>query len=88
MSGARSDQYDPGPATAAAKGSRDAMPQSPPICRYFAYAHLPAALQAVSEPFAALVDVLLKHTPPGAEQSVCLLKLLEAKDAAVRAALP
>lgn len=60
---------------------------SPPICRFFTYSHLPPRLQAVSEPFCALVDVVLRTTQPGPEQTVCLRKLLEAKDAAVRAAL-
>lgn len=81
-------QYDPADATRAATEARNAMPASPPICKYFAYAHLPPFLQAVSEPFCALVDVVLRTTQPGAEQSACLRKLLEAKDCAVRAALP
>jgi len=75
-------------ATAAAKEARDALAGGPPICKFFAYSHLPPFLQAVSEPFCALVDVVLKTTAPGAEQSACLRKLLEAKDCAVRAALP
>jgi hypothetical protein len=74
--------------TAAAKEARDALAGSPPICKFFAYSHLPPFLQAVSEPFCALVEVVLKTTTPGAEQSACLRKLLEAKDCAVRAALP
>lgn len=74
--------------TAAAKEARDALPTSPPICKYFAYSHLPPFLQAVSEPFCALVDRMLRETPPGAEQSAGLRKLLEAKDCFVRAALP
>lgn len=58
-----------------------------PILRYFRWDHLPKHLQEVSAKFAALaheIDAL----PDGAEKSVALRKLLESKDAAVRAALP
>lgn len=58
-----------------------------PILRFFAWQHLPSELQKVSQPFAALASLV--HTlPRNAERSVALRKLLEAKDAAVRAALP
>lgn len=50
----------------------------------FRYDHLPPHLQAMSKPFAALADVLSK-TIEGPEAAVALRKLLEAKDAAVRA---
>lgn len=66
---------------------RDAS-KDPLICKYFAYSHLPPGLQAASRPFCDLVEVVLNTTQPGAEQSACLRKLLEAKDCAVRAALP
>lgn len=62
-------------------------PQMPPILRYFEYAHLPPHLQKVSKPFCDLAETLLGVTASGAEQSVALRKLLESKDAAVRAAL-
>lgn len=58
-----------------------------PITRHFSYAHLPEYLRAVSAPCCALVDVMLKNTAPGAEQSAGLRKLLEAKDCFVRAAI-
>lgn len=61
---------------------------SAPILRYFAYAHLPQHLAAVSQPFAELAQEIDSHLPDGAEKSVALRKLLESKDAAVRAALP
>lgn len=61
--------------------------QTPPILRYFAFAHLPEHLQAVSAPFADLAHRLVESLPPGPETSVALRKLLESKDAAVRAAL-
>ena len=59
-----------------------------PILRYFKFGHLPEHLKAVSAPFAQLANDLDEALPDGAEKSVALRKLLESKDAAVRAALP
>jgi hypothetical protein len=59
----------------------------PPILRYFTAEHLPAELRAVSRRFAELAQWVAADLPAGAEQSTALRKLLEAKDAAVRAAL-
>lgn len=56
-----------------------------PILRYFHYSHLPAVLQASSKPFCDLARHIIETTPRNAERSVALRKLLEAKDAAVRA---
>lgn len=66
------------------------MPEqsAPPILRYFKFGHLPERLRAVSAPFADLANQLVEALPPGPELSVALRKLLESKDAAVRAALP
>ena len=58
------------------------------ILRFFHYAHLPATLQSRSEPFCKLARHLIDTTPRNPERTVALRKLLEAKDAAVRAALP
>jgi hypothetical protein len=58
-----------------------------PILRFFHYAHLPAALQGRSAPFCNLARHLIDTTNRNAERTVALRKLLEAKDAAVRAAL-
>lgn len=55
------------------------------ILRFFHYAHLPAALQPRSKPFCDLARHLINTTPRNAERTVALRKLLEAKDAAVRA---
>ncbi|MFD3802653.1 hypothetical protein ACFWTC_03270 [Streptomyces sp. NPDC058619] len=60
----------------------------PPILRYFESGHLPDRLKSVSSPFSVLARQLVDSLPPGPELSVALRKLLEAKDAAVRAALP
>lgn len=57
------------------------------ILRYFHYAHLPDVLKARSKPFADLARQLIETTPRNPERTVALRKLLEAKDAAVRAAL-
>lgn len=54
---------------------------------FFGYGHLPERLQAVSRPFGELAVELLGLCADGPELSVSLRKLLEAKDAAVRAAL-
>lgn len=55
---------------------------------YFKYDHLPAELQEISKPFCDLAQAMAEKLPGGAEVAVCLRKLLEAKDCAVRAALP
>lgn len=62
-------------------------PEQSPILRYFAYDHLPLNLQEVSAPFCALAVQIENTLPRGPEKSVALRKLLESKDAAVRAAL-
>lgn len=56
-----------------------------PILRFFHYGHLPAALQAASRPFCELALHIVTTLPRNAERTVALRKLLEAKDAAVRA---
>lgn len=58
-----------------------------PILRFFDYAHLPPALQGRSAPFCNLARHLIDTTNRNAERTVALRKLLEAKDAAVRAAI-
>jgi len=58
------------------------------ILRYFHYAHLPDKLQATSKRFFDLVCYTVENVPRNAERTVALRKLLEAKDAAVRANLP
>ncbi|WP_317453982.1 hypothetical protein [Streptomyces sp. TRM68416] len=58
------------------------------ILRYFEYTHLPPLLRGVSSRFHALAWALLEEDYlEGPELTVALRKLLEAKDAAVRAAL-
>lgn len=59
-----------------------------PILHFFHYAHLPAALQSASKPFCDLAEHIVTSLPRNPERTVALRKLLEAKDAAVRANLP
>lgn len=61
------------------------MPE--PIQQFFTYAHLPPHLQAVSKPFGDLAALIEATVPRNAERTVALRKILEAKDAAVRAVL-
>lgn len=56
------------------------------LLRFFRFGHLPEVLQQVSARFAACAVFVAVHTD-GPEATVALRKLLEAKDAAVRAAL-
>lgn len=56
-----------------------------PILQYFHYSHLPATLQEASKPFCDLAGHIVRTLPRNAERTVALRKLLEAKDAAVRA---
>ncbi len=58
------------------------------LLRYFKYDHLPVHLQTQSKPFGDLAGHIVDTLKPSAERTVALRKLLEAKDCAVRAALP
>jgi len=51
---------------------------------FFQHAHLPKDLAEVSRPFGELAHKVAEHLD-GPEVTVCLRKLLEAKDCAVRA---
>lgn len=70
------------------------------IEQFFAYEHLPEKLQAISKPFCDLARAIVGYEdgmpegtstqfplPRNPERTVALRKLLDAKDAAVRAAL-
>lgn len=59
-----------------------------PILQFFHYAHLPPKLQTTSHQFFMLASFIINNLPRNAERTVALRKLLEAKDAAVRANLP
>jgi ABC-type uncharacterized transport system YnjBCD substrate-binding protein len=72
-----------------AKGSELLEANATPdqIMQFFAWEHLPQHLAAVSAPFGHLARVIAETIPRNAERTVALRKLLEAKDAAVRARL-
>ena len=60
------------------------------IMQFFGYEHLPPHLQKMSAPFCELARALVDETnglPRNPERTVALRKLLEAKDAAVRAVI-
>ena len=57
------------------------------MMKWFAYSHLPEKLQLISKPFGDLATFVVTTIDSGPERTVALRKLLEAKDAAVRAAL-
>lgn len=56
------------------------------ILQFFAFAHLPPHLQDVSRPFFVMAEQIM-NLPRNPERTVALRKLLESKDAAVRAAV-
>lgn len=64
---------------------QDYPKQGDDIMQFFAYEHLPPDLQRVSKAFHALAEQIVRHLPRCPERTVCLRKLLEAKDAGVRA---
>lgn len=57
------------------------------MLKWFEWSHLPEHLQRVSQPFAELAERITYLVDSGPERTVALRKLLEAKDAAVRAAV-
>lgn len=63
------------------------MDQKEHIMQFFAFEHLPPHLQAVSRPFGEMAANIVSTLPRNPERTVALRKLLEAKDAAVRALL-
>jgi hypothetical protein len=59
------------------------------MLQWFKYDHLPAGpIRDASKPFCELAQQVADKYPINAERTVALRKLLESKDAAVRAALP
>lgn len=58
-----------------------------PMLQFFAFAHLPLTLQAISRPFEELAQSIVDTLPRNPERTAGLCKLLEAKDCIVRAHL-
>lgn len=56
-----------------------------PMLQFFEYGHLPKPLQDVSRPFCELAEKIVDTLPRNPERTVALRKLLESKDAGVRA---
>ena len=63
------------------------MTTNTPIMKFFTFEHLPPKLKDVSQAFCQVAQFVDAHLAPGTEKAVCLRKLLEAKDAGVRAAI-
>lgn len=71
------------------KGQLHPSPTDHELLQYFEFEHLPAGpLQNVSKEFFYMARLLVVNLPVGSEKDMALRKLLEAKDCAVRAALP
>lgn len=66
-------------------GSVNAPPE--PILQFFEYGHLPMNLQETSKLFWHMANEIVARCPRNPERTVALRKLLEAKDAAVRAVI-
>jgi hypothetical protein len=62
-------------------------PATEALMQFFGYEHLRADLQGISRPFGELAEHIVTTLPRNPERTVALRKLLEAKDAAVRAAV-
>lgn len=76
------------------RGERDAVTailrtgaEKDPILQFFHFAHLPMPLADVSFTFARQACFIRENVPGGPERTVAFRKLLESKDAAVRAKL-
>jgi hypothetical protein len=63
------------------------MEQQEHIIQFFVWDHLPEPLREVSRPFGELANRIVETLPRNPERTVALRKILEAKDAAVRARL-
>lgn len=61
--------------------------QTDHIMQFFTYTHLPPHLQVVSKPFCDLAHWTVANIPRNPERTKALNALMDAKDAAVRAAL-
>lgn len=72
---------------AALEDLADIHPATAALLKYFSYEHLPPHLQEISRPFHDLAHEMVRKLPKIAEVTVGVRKLLEAKDAFVRAAL-
>lgn len=58
-----------------------------PALIFFEYDHLPPALQQISKPFHTMAHHLVNELPNNEQRHLGILKLLDSKDASVRARL-
>ena len=80
------EQLQPLPGPEPLNGEETMEPnQQEHILQFFTYEHLRSPLREVSEPFARLAHDIVATLPRNPERTAALRKLLEAKDAAVRA---
>lgn len=77
----------PAPGEIVVEPARVHTVQIEPILQFFSCDHLRPSLQTVVHSFAALAEEIVATLPRNPERTVSLRKLLEAKDAAVRAAV-
>jgi hypothetical protein len=63
------------------------MTDNEPILQFFEYEHLREDLRPISMPFSGPAKLIVSTLPRNPERTEALRKLLEAKDAAVRAAV-
>lgn len=75
------------PAEVSAPAQNQGQVPTEHILQFFKWDHLPVELQLVSGPFGELAEKIIHNLPRNPERTVALRKLLEAKDAAVRAKL-
>ena len=61
------------------------MSDKEPILQFFKFMHLPNHLRATGAQFSLLANEIVATLPRNPERTIALRKLLEAKDAAVRA---
>jgi hypothetical protein len=74
-------------APASVEASEKPTALADPMLQFFAYEHLPPHLGAVSRPFGELAQRVATELPRNPERTAALRKILEGKDAAVRALL-
>lgn len=63
------------------------QPTQEHIMQFFTYEHLPEHLKTVSKPFCELAEFIVENVPRNQQRTIALNKVMEAKDAAVRAQL-
>jgi hypothetical protein len=65
--------------------SQNPIVSKEPLLQFFSYMHLPPHLQNISKPFHDQAQRIVDDLPDNIMRQIALLKLIESKDAAVRA---